>query len=233
MVTLAIGVGALVLALWGLSTLAKMSPQVLMARLSQIGGGAALLVGLGLMATGRFMAAIPLLAVASSLLGWLPQPASWRRRTQRAAGRTSRVRTALVEMMLDHDSGEMEGTVLAGPQAGRRLAGLSEAVLLDLYRSADADSRALLEAYLDRRVPGWREHGEADPAAGRAEGWRGGAMTEHEAYQILGLEPGAPAEDIRRAHRALMKRLHPDQGGSTWLASRVNEAKDVLLRHHR
>jgi hypothetical protein len=233
MITLAIGVGALVLALWALSALAKMSPQVLVARLSQVGGVASLVAALGLIATGRFMAAIPLLAVASSLLGWLPQPASWARRTKRSTGGKSQVRTALVEMVLDHDSGEMEGTVLAGAHAGRRLAGLSQAELLDLVRSADADSRALLEAYLDRRSPGWRENGEADPAAGRAEGWRGGAMTEQEAYQILGLEPGASAEDIRRAHRALMKRLHPDQGGSNWLASRVNEAKDVLLRHHR
>jgi DnaJ-domain-containing protein 1 len=89
-------------------------------------------------------------------------------------------------------------------------------------------------AYLDRREPSWREHAQGD-AATRTErrAWSGGKMTEEEAYQILGLQPGASAEDIGRAHRTLMKKLHPDQGGSTYLAARVNEAKEVLLRRHR
>jgi curved DNA-binding protein CbpA len=58
-------------------------------------------------------------------------------------------------------------------------------------------------------------------------------MTQEEAYQILGLEPGADADAVARAHRTLMKKLHPDQGGTNYLAARVNEAKDTILRRHR
>jgi DnaJ-domain-containing protein 1 len=90
-----------------------------------------------------------------------------------------------------------------------------------------------LIAYLDRLDPHWREDAQGDTTARRGRASGTGKMTEEEAYQVLGVQPGASAEDIGRAHRALMKKLHPDQGGSTYLAARVNEAKDVLLRRHR
>jgi DnaJ domain len=91
---------------------------------------------------------------------------------------------------------------------------------------------SLLAGYLDRGNARWREHaqGDANTAAGRSPS---GKMTEQEAYQILGIAPGASLDDISRAHRALMKKVHPDQGGTTYLAARINEAKDVLLRRHR
>jgi hypothetical protein len=82
------------------------------------------------------------------------------------------------------------------------------------------------------REPDWREHAQRDAGAG-ARPAGGGKMTEEEAYQILGLQPGASTEEISRAHRSLIKKLHPDQGGTTYLAARINEAKDVLLRSHR
>ena len=137
-------------------------------------------------------------------------------------------------MELDHDSGAMHGRVLAGRFAGAALDALDRAALIGLIAELDDDSRDLLATYLDRREPGWRENTQTDAAAG--SGTRppsGGKMTEEEAYQILGIQAGAGAEDITRAHRSLMKKIHPDQGGTTYLAARVNEAKDVLLRRHR
>jgi hypothetical protein len=115
------------------------------------------------------------------------------------------------------------------------IASLDLATLTGFLTEIDEESRALLMAYLDRREPRWREHAQADAATGTdRRAWSGGGkMTEEEAYQILGVQRGASAEDIGRAHRALMKKLHPDQGGSTYLATRVNQAKDVLLRRHR
>ncbi|HMI10620.1 MAG TPA: DnaJ domain-containing protein, partial [Bradyrhizobium sp.] len=89
-----------------------------------------------------------------------------------------------------------------------------------------------LESYLDRRFPAWRQDAQSDGAGRQRRAESGGKMTNEEAYQILGLQPGASRDDIGRAHRALMKKLHPDQGGSTYLAARVNEAKDTLLRTH-
>jgi DnaJ-domain-containing protein 1 len=137
-------------------------------------------------------------------------------------------------MELDHDTGAMRGIILAGHHEGKSLDALDVETLAGLLTQIDEESRALLMAYLDRRSPRWRENTQGGAAAGEGQpAWSSGKMTEEEAYQILGVKPAATAEEIGRAHRALMKKLHPDQGGSTYLAARVNEAKDVLLRRHR
>lgn len=180
-----------------------------------------------LVLAGRGGLGVPLAAMG---LAWLARNRSTTTASSQG-GRRSSVRSALFEMELDHDSGEMDGVVLTGPMEGRRLSGMNENSLLELLRQSaqDGESRELLEAYLDRRMPGWRDHAKADAGPGQAGAAGAGPMSQQEAYQILGLEPGATAQEIRDAHRRLMKRVHPDSGGSTFLASRINEAKDTLL----
>jgi hypothetical protein len=139
-------------------------------------------------------------------------------------GAANSVESAFLTMTLDHDSGRMTGSVKAGQFAGRDLATLTLQELLSLLdecQIADADSVALLEAWLDRAHPDWRTEPTATP--------RSAAMTREEALDILGLNEGADEDAIRAAHRRLMKTAHPDQGGSAWLAARINAARDLLL----
>ena len=233
MPTLILGLLALVLVLWALNVVSKVDPR-LGARVMKAGGGllaVGMAVFLGL--RGEMAVALPLGAFGLGLLGWLPfGPAGFGARAQKTPGQTSRVSSAAVEMELDHDTGRMQGRIVSGRHRGASLESLEVKTLVEFLAEIDDDSRALLMAYLDRRDAGWREHAQGDAAAGRAAP-AGGKMTEQEAYQILGLQPGAGVSDISRAHRTLMKKLHPDQGGSTYLAARINEAKEILTRRHR
>jgi len=157
-----------------------------------------------------------------------------RRDAQPAPGKRSTVRTAALEMELDHDTGGLEGLVLAGRYEQRWLSAMALAELRELYAElrGDPESRQLLEAYLDSRFPVWRENADAGLGQRHGAAPGSGAMTKEEAYKILGLEAGATPADVRKAHRRLMQRLHPDLGGTSFLAARINEAKDVLLTNH-
>jgi hypothetical protein len=230
-----LGVVLLILLLWAANAFSKADPKQAARLLRMIGGGAALIFAGFLLLRGEIGVAIPVGAVGLGLLGGLSLwPATFGGRTQKSPGRTSRVRSAFLEMELDHDTGAMRGHILAGRHEGIFLDALDTPTLIGLLAEIDNDSRHLLMAYLDRREPRWREHAQSDAATGDgSQVAPAGKMTEQEAYQVLGLERGASAEEIGRAHRSLMKKLHPDQGGSTYLASRVNQAKDVLLRRHR
>ncbi len=234
-----LGVAVLLLLLWAGNSFSKADPKQVAWLVRKLGGSLALIFAAFLLFRGEFAVAVPLGLFAFGLLGWSPGwglgwPAPFGARTQKSTGQASQVRTAFLEMQLDHDSGTMHGRILTGRYEGVSLDALDVATLFDVFNEIDADSRTLLAAYLDRREPGWREHAQGDAAAGSGLGSPGsGKMTEQEAYQILGVEAGASAQDITRAHRTLMKKLHPDQGGTTYLAARVNEAKDVLLRRHR
>ena len=155
-----------------------------------------------------------------------------------AAGQSSSVETRFIRMSLDHDSGVIDGTVIDGGFAGRKLSELQLADLLALLREcrvADEQSASVLEAYLDRTHKDWRAAGDGDADSGggqkRSRSWGRGssALTPEEAYKVLGLEPGASRDAIKEAHRRLMRSYHPDMGGSDYLAARINEAKDVLL----
>jgi hypothetical protein len=231
--TLLFGLAALAVLLWMAQKYLQADPRKLAAMAKPAAGTAALGFAGFLALRGQYAIAAPLAFVGFGLLGWMPfGPAGFGARTQKSTGQVSRVRSAFLEMELDHDTGAMRGVFLAGPRQGTRLDALDVDTLIGLFGEIDEESRALLAAYLDRRDAGWREHAQADAAAGRSSAPRG-PMTHEEAYQILGLERGASTEDIVGAHRTLMKKLHPDLGGTNYLAARVNEAKETLLRNGR
>ncbi len=209
--------------------------------------GLALGVLILLAATGRLhwlfalaASAIPLLRRwLPLLLRNLPLLSSLYRRysTSRAtrpppSGQRSEIETAYLRMYLDHDNGQMSGEVLAGRFRDMRLGEMELdqlLLLLDECQAEDADSVALLETYLDREHGDqWREH-RTSRQAGQDASPEIREMSHREAYEILGLEPGANRDEIIATHRRLMQRLHPDRGGSDWLAAKLNQAKDLLL----
>ena len=240
MATLIAGAVA-VFVLYTLLQMFRSANPAMLARAIKIVGGivalaAAAFVGL----KGELAVAIPLGVFGAGLLGWSPFGTRFPNfggvfggGGRPSGGQSSRVRSRFLDMVLDHDSGRLSGTIVAGPYAGRSLDDLDLPALAAMMPQFDAESCALLEGYLDCRFPAWRQHAEGHTASGQGRAASSGKMTDEEAYQILGLQPGAGRDDIGRAHRTLMKKLHPDQGGSTYLAARVNEAKDTLLRTHR
>jgi hypothetical protein len=154
-------------------------------------------------------------------------------RSRRGAGtgQTSDVDTQFLRMRLDHDTGQMSGEVIAGPFAGRHLDDLSQndlVVLLGQLAEQDHESAQILTVYMDRVYPDWR-----DQAQHQNEGTRTGSgsanMSPDEALLVLGLEAGASESKVREAHKRLIANLHPDKGGSSYLAAQINQAKDVLL----
>ncbi|ESQ14851.1 MAG TPA: molecular chaperone DnaJ [Chromatiaceae bacterium] len=164
------------------------------------------------------------------------------------SGRHSSIRTRYLEVTLDHDSGHMDGKVREGPFADQTLSQLALDQLLrmlELYQDADAQSASILTAYLDREHgEDWRDAAQAraDPGSGAHSGAHSGSgntgsgntgltrgMTKDDAWAVLGLTPGSDAEAIRAAHRRLMLKLHPDRGGSDYLAAQINTAKALLL----
>jgi hypothetical protein len=225
------GIAALLLLIFGGRLLAAADPRRLAAGARKLGGVVALGAAGLLAVRGALPLAIPLAIFGLALVG--VRNFGFGGSARKSPGQASHIRTQSLEMELDHDSGRMEGRCLNGKFAGRALSELSDAELLDLLgalKAHDGQEAALLEAYLDRRLPGWREQeavpGTDGPRRGRG---RGARMSVDEAHAVLGLKAGATPVEVRDAHRRLMKKMHPDQGGSTYLAARINEAKEVLL----
>ncbi|NUB10494.1 DnaJ domain-containing protein [Azospirillum sp. Vi22] len=195
--------------------------------------------------TGRLGTAMMLGALAFPLLTrWRTLRDAFRPSSYGASagsGQTSQIETLYLRMTLQHDTGVMAGEVLHGPWRGRTLESLTLGQLLALLedcRRDDAQSASVLEAWLERAHPGWQTAeeqsagGANNPGSKDSGGGRGGgSMTRDEAYDILGLSPGATPEQVKDAHRRLMMKVHPDHGGSTYLAAKINQAKDLLLRN--
>jgi uncharacterized membrane protein YgcG len=228
-----VGLGLLVQ--WFIRT----EPRQILRSMRWVGLAVVVILAAVLVATRQFQL---LYGLAILLVPWLLRGrALWKRmRTAQgpSPGRGSEVRTRFVVMQLDHDTGVMDGIVQEGPFASRPLSALAMDDVIALYRTAAAEdepSAQVLLAYLERMHGDvWRDRAKAGEG-GRSGGSQGGGasgsgpMGVAEARAILGIGEAATAEEIKQAHRRLMKRFHPDHGGSDYLAARINEAKEVLL----
>jgi hypothetical protein len=242
MIDLLIGAAALVLILILLHGFTRADPKALAKTVRYAGAAALVLAAAFFLVRGIVPAAMVLGSMAYGMFtGGRIWPGGWPHwRFPHAGGaprtdadQTTRVATDWIAMELDHDSGAMRGRVLKGKHSGKALDDLSEEELLGFYReagTADQETSLLLEAYLDRRLGAdWRNRA-ADKESSTSERSRADSgMMRDEAYRVLGLKSGASEDEIRAAHRKLMLNIHPDRGGSDYLAAKINEAKDVLL----
>lgn len=222
-------------------------PKHVIQTLKRAGFGILLLGLVFLIATGRLSwlfavgaALLPLLRRGWLLLRYLPlirgllgqaQTASATRGSRNS--QTSTLETRFLRITLDHDSGNMDGEILEGRFADQLLSQLQSNKLLSLLaecQAQDPESTALLETYLDRTWPDWRKHPNAGTRTEQPATPTSGNMTPTEAREILGVGKNASEQEITQAHRRLMHKLHPDRGGSTYLAVKINQAKDCLLR---
>jgi DnaJ domain len=229
------GLVALTLCLWAMQSAATAAPGALARQVRTTAGGAALLAGAimlvrGPVLLGAGLASAGLWALLANRLN-LPR---WGQ-TGAASPNTSRITTDHLDLELERDTGVIRGTILKGFFADRDIETLRPVELAHLWSDcqfADPQSAQVLEAYLDRIHPTWRDD-MARSGSGATDGGHAvpddGTMTPAHALEILGLTAGATAADIRHAHRELMLKLHPDRGGSHTLAAKVNEAKQVLL----
>ncbi len=208
------------------------SPATLV-RHARLGAGGLALAGAAVFAMrGGLVIALPLAAFGLKALFGQQAP-FWHRRggsVSETAPRVTSIETETLRMELDLDSGAMCGMIIRGRHAGHAIETLTPADVAQVWREcsfADPKSARLIEAYLDRSHPLWRE--DMAEAERRDDATATQHMTRDLALQVLGLSGDAGESEIRTAHRDLMKKLHPDHGGSAYLAAQINQARDVLL----
>ena len=237
--SLLFGAILLALALLGARAFVQAQPAQLAQGVRAFLAAFSALASTGLLFTGRFGLAMITIGATFMALRAMSRAGAGAARLggQQPGQRTSEVTTDTLRMELDHRTGELDGEVLSGRFGGRALASLGLSDLLELLAECqreDPRAVALLETYLDRRAPDWRSHVAGDAGGGKADAAAApGAMDEATAWSILGLAPGASADEIKAAHRRLMTKLHPDHGGSGYLAAQLNQAKDYLLSRQR
>ena len=233
MIRLVLALGALLGLMWLASWLGKATPAQRSKALKMI-----LLYGVAgilllLVVTGRIHW---MFAAISAALPWLQRALMARRVWQMfkstrgpASGQVSKVETAFLRMTLDHDSGDLGGVVIAGVFAGQHLEQMSLGDLLELLSTCqvqDTQSAALLETYLDRHHgENWRTDTDTGDSTAVPPS---GPMSKKEAADILGVAEDASNEEIKAAHRRLIQRLHSDRGGSDYLATLINQAREIM-----
>ena len=240
MIYLILGVSLLAVLLLAGKWFVNAEPKKMVHSLKWVAYGAGGIVLLFVVFSGKFMMLIWLLPV---LLPWLMRARAAARCAKNnsrmesggSRGMGSEVSSEFLEMYLDHDTGDMDGVVRKGLHNGKNLRALSFEELVDLcetYAVQDVESARLLAAYLDRTHSEWRH--SADNVSHKNEdtqqNWSSGSMDRAEAYRVLGLDDDADEAAIKAAHHRLIASLHPDRGGSAYLASKINEARDVLLK---
>ena len=222
--------------------LASAEPKQIIKAFKIIGIGMVVVLIMFFAATGRLLWMFYLLPV---LLPWLLRFRSAARMAKNfsrmskggSTGQSSDVETKYLRLSLDHDSGAMAGEVLIGDYAGQRIEEMELSDLIELTAECvaqDEQSAQILETYLDRTYPDWRDDVEAEAQHEHGRGWGAkpqNGMSQNEAYEVLGLSLGATEKEIKEAYHRLISNLHPDHGGSTYLAAKINQAKDTLLRH--
>jgi len=225
--------------LWGTKHIRINSKVVLIA--AGVLGGALLIATLA----GKFhplaavgMMVLPFLRRLIGLLGLLPVLSNFARSTHHTGSpfhnlfntrpneTSSSTQTDDLSMTLDHETGAIDGKVLRGQFRGSTLSRLQDEHVVALYEEIqEPESKRLLEAYLAKHRPHLtRAENSQQSETSKSE------MTAAKAAETLGVELSASKQEIVDAHRRLMQKLHPDQGGSTYLAAELNRAKELLLR---